>query len=268
MTWFPFWPLLGLLAVAALAPLAIALFGPPRARGRREADLALYRAQLAELEREKEAGRLDEAAHRAATVEVQRRLLTAPEDRSLAETGRGRWVLLGTLGAAPALALGLYLAGGIPQMPSAPYALRQEAAARDESVMGRLRERLGQLPPGSEQAREGWVLLGNAERSRGRLDAAADAYRRALLGRFDPELTAQLAQVLLEDGQAEEAGALLRAALPQAPQHIGLRFLAGLAEARAGRTESARAAWRALIADAPPEAPWRAMVERRMNELP
>lgn len=268
MTWFPFWPLLGLLAVAALAPFAVALLSPPRARGRREADLALYRAQLAELEREKEAGRLDEQAHRAATVEVQRRLLAAPEDSGPAAGRGGRWVLLGTLLAAPALAVGVYLYGGIPEMPSAPHNLRQEAATRDDEVVGRLRERLMQMPPGNEQAREGWVLLGNAERGRGNLAAAAEAYRRALLGRFDPELTSQLAQVLLEDGKVDEAGALLRAALPQAPQHVGLRFLAGLAEARAGRNESARAAWRALIADAPPEAPWRAMVERRLGELP
>jgi cytochrome c-type biogenesis protein CcmH len=268
VSWFPFWPLLGLLAVAALAPLAFTLFGPPRARGRREADLAHYRAQLAELEREKEAGRMDEAAHRAAVLEVQRRLLTAPEEKGLAATGRGRRVLLGTLVVVPALALGLYLRGGIPAMPSAPYAVRQEAAARDEAILGRLRERLMQMPAESEQAREGWVLLGNAERSRGRLEAAAEAYRRALAGRFDADLASQLAQVLLEDGRTEEAGALLRAALPQAPQHVGLRFLAGLAEARAGRNDSARAAWRALIADAPADAPWRGMVERRMSELP
>lgn len=268
MSWFPFWPLLGLLAVAALAPLVANLVNPAQARGRREADLALYRAQLAELEREREAGRLDEATHRGATIEVQRRLLAAPDERGPAAGGPGRRVLLGTVVAAPALALGLYLHGGIPEMPSVPYAARQEAAAREGQVLGELRDRLVRLPPNSDQARQGWALLANAERGRGELGAAAEAYRHALFGRFDPEVTGQLAQVLLEDGRTEEAGALLRAALPQAPQHIGLRFLAGLAEARAGRNESARAAWQALIAEAPPEAPWRAMVERRMNELP
>ena len=47
MSWFPFWPLLGLMAVAALLPLAAMLFRPAAARGRRDADLALYRAQIA-----------------------------------------------------------------------------------------------------------------------------------------------------------------------------------------------------------------------------
>jgi cytochrome c-type biogenesis protein CcmH len=47
-----------------------------------------------------------------------------------------------------------------------------------------------------------------------------------------------------------------------------LRFLAGLAEARAGRPENARAAWRALLAEAPPDAPWRPIVELQLNALP
>ncbi|MFC7475660.1 c-type cytochrome biogenesis protein CcmI [Dankookia sp. GCM10030260] len=268
MSWFPFWPLLGLLAVAALLPLAANIVAPARTRGRREADLALYHAQMAELERERTAGRLDEAAHRAATLEVQRRLLAAPAETGTASGSRSRWVLVGALIAVPALAIGLYLPAGIPEMPSATFAVRQQAAGRDEEVIGTLRARLAQLPPNSDQARDGWALLANAERSRGNLPAAADAYRRALIGKFDAELTAQLAQVLLEEDRTEEASRLLAAALPQAPRHIGLRFLTGLAEAKAGRNDGARAAWQALIADAPAEAPWRAMVERRMGELP
>lgn len=262
------WLALGLLAVAALLPLAATLRGPPRARGRREADLALYRAQLAELGREKEAGRLDEAAHRAAVLEVQRRLLAAPAETGLMEDRRSRWVLAAALVAVPALALGLYLRSGIPEMPSAPYALRHEITTRDDRLLDDLRARLAQLPPDSPQARDGWALLANAERGRGHLAAAAEAYRKALAAGFDADLTGQLAQVLLEEGRSEEARDLLAAALPRAPGHVGLRFLAGLAEAQAGRPESAKAAWRALLADAPPDAPWRAMVERRLSTLP
>jgi cytochrome c-type biogenesis protein CcmH len=268
VNWFPFWPLLGLLAVAVLLPLATVLFRPAATRGRREADLALYRAQMAELERERDAGRLDEAAHRAATLEVQRRLLTAPEEAG-ARTGTGaRFTIGALLVAVPGLALGVYLLSGMPAMPSATHALRQEIASRDNEMLDLLRTRLAALDPASEQAQEGYVLLGNAERSRGEFGRAAEAYRRALAGRFDAELTGQLAQVLLEDGKVEEAGRLLAAALPLAPQHVGLRFLTGLVEARAGRPENARSVWRALVADAPPEAPWRAMVERRMQDLP
>ena len=209
-------------------------------------------------------------------LEVQRRLLATPAE--IADTAaaapassaaRGGAVALGAgLVLVPVLAFGLYWLNGTPGMPSAPHALRQEVAARDEKLLAALRSRLVQMDPGTDGARQGWVLLGNAERSRGNLVAAAEAYGRALAGRFDPDLVGQLAQVLLEEDKVEEAARLLAAALPRAPGHVGLRFLTGLAEARAGRPEVARSTWRALVADAPPDAPWRMMVERRLADLP
>ena len=198
----------------------------------------------------------------------------------------GRWRTGGALAgpsvpgaSAPLAALALYLWHGAPGMPSAPYAERQAAlarmesergaaAAQEEALLARLREVLAQQDPRSERAREGYVMLGRAERSRGRLAEAAAAFTTALEARFDPDLAAQLAQVLLEADRGEEAARLLAGALAQAPQHVGLRFLSGLADARAGRNAEARAAWTALLADAPPDAPWRAMVERRMQDLP
>ena len=47
-----------------------------------------------------------------------------------------------------------------------------------------------------------------------------------------------------------------------------LRFLLGLADARAGRNDAARTAWQALLADAPANAPWREVVEARLRALP
>ncbi|TCZ66069.1 c-type cytochrome biogenesis protein CcmI [Roseicella aquatilis] len=262
MSWFPFWPLLGLLAVAALLPLAAALFGPPRARGRREADLALYRAQLAELERERDAGRLDEAEHRAAMLEVQRRLLTAPAEAGPAAGGRSRWALLGGLAAAPALALALYLPSGIPQMPSAPYAARQaaqrEAVAEEDRLLGELRNRLLQLPRGTARARDGWLMLANAERKLGRLDAAAEAFGRALEGQFAPDLARPLVLVLLADRHDAAATARDEAALAEARAMLaalpaestaapeGWMILAGGARER-GKLDLAAEAYRQVL---------------------
>jgi cytochrome c-type biogenesis protein CcmH len=266
------WLLAGALALAALLPLAFAVLRPAPARGRREADLALYRAQLAELERERVAGRLDEGGHAAAVLEVQRRLLAAPDiaagGAQVGPDDAGRAPLIAALVTVPFLAAGLYLASGSPGLPSAPFAERRDLAAQEEQLLALLRQRLAMADPTSEQARQGWALLGNAERGRGRAEAAAEAYARALAIRFDPDLAGQRAQVLLEAGRTEEASRFLADSLPRAPNHVGLRFLTGLAEARAGRPESARAMWRALVADAPPDAPWRAMVERRMQDLP
>jgi len=262
------WLWMLLLALLALAPLGWALWRPRAVRGRREADLALYRAQLAELDTDLAAGRLDAAGHAAAKLEVQRRLLATPEAASPAPPGRLTPRVLAPLLAVPVVALGIYAATGSPEMPSAPFSLRQERAERDEALLTQLRARLVQLPADSDQARQGWMLLGNAERNRGRLEPAAEAYRQALATRFDADATAQLAQVLLEDDKPAAAATLLAQALPQAPQHIGLRFLSGAAELAAGHTERARAVWQALVADSPEGAPWRAMVQRRLESLP
>ncbi len=262
------WLWMLLLALLALAPLGWALWRPRAARGRREADLALYRSQLAELDTDLAAGRLDPPSHAAARLEVQRRLLATPDTAAPAGGGGISPRLLAPVLAVPVLALGLYAATGTPDMPSAPFSLRQERAERDDALLAQLRARLAQLPPDSDQARQGWMLLGNAERNRDRLDAAAEAYRHALASRFDADATAQLAQVLLEQDKPEEAAALLAEALPRAPQHIGLRFLSGSAELAAGRADQAKAAWQALVAEAPEGAPWRAMVQRRLDSLP
>lgn len=263
------WILLALVALLALSPLAWAVLRPKAARGRREADIALYRAQLDELDRERDAGRMDEAAHRAARVEVQRRLIAAADQAEAeASAGRGPGALLVLLPLIAAAGLGLYLTRGTPGMPSAPYSLRAEAMARDEQILSALRARLGAMDPRSEQARQGWVLLGNAERSRGRAEAAIDAWRRAIEARFEASLAGDIAELELERGAPAEATPWITRALAETPNDPRLRFLAGLVEAESGRPANARALWQALLADTPADAPWRAMLERRLSALP
>jgi len=257
------------LALLALVPLAWVLWRPRAPRERGEADLALYRAQIAELDRERDAGRLDSGAHGAAMVEVQRRLLAAPRVSAPvvrpARLGRLLPVLIPLL---PAAAFGLYLWHGRPGLPDAPLQERQAEARADEAVMATLRQRLAQMPPGSEALRQGLVLLGGAERGRGNAAAAAEAWGRALAIRYDPALAADLIELQIERGQAEPAMALLTQALAVAPDQPRLRFLAGLAAARNGRVEAARETWTALLADAPADAPWKPLVERALAGLP
>lgn len=262
------WLLVGALALAAMLPLAIAVFRPARARGRAEADLALYRAQLAELDREREAGRLDAAAHAAATLEVQRRILAAPKEDSAHASRRSAALAAAALFLVPAAAIGLYLVRGVPDMPSAPYDLRRQQAEAEEQLLASLRERIAQVDPNGEPARQGMVLLGNAERNRGRVEQAVEAWTRALAIRFDPQLAGDLAELQIEQQNHAEATALLARALGNAPGDPRLRFLTGLAEARAGRAANARSVWQALLADAPRDAPWRAVVERQLQTLP
>jgi len=263
------WAVIAAVSALAVAPLLLSLWRRPPALGRRDAALALYRAQLADLERDRDAGRITEDAFAAARIEVQRRMLAVePEEDAPAARRGGAAVLAALLFLLPAGGLGLYLARGYPDLPGAPQAAREAAAAQEDSLLATLRARLEAMPQGTETARQGWILLGNAERGRGRMAAAADAYARALEIRLDAGTAGELVEALIDAGQNERAVEWIGRGLAEAPNDPRLRFLAGLMEARAGRVSNARAAWQALLAEAPRDAPWRDIVQRNLESLP
>ena len=229
--------LLGL-AAATLAPLAITLARGSRAHGRREAALALHRAQLAELGRDAAEGRLGAAEHDQAVLEVQRRMLAAAaaEDAAPRSAARGPLVLLLML--VPAMALALYLVNGDPGLPAAPLAERIAAAQRraqeEGKLVGELRAQLAAMAPNDSRARQGYVLLGRVELSLGDRPAAAAAWKRALAEGFDATLAAETAEV-----ETEIAG------------HV---------------TFASASLFRRALQAAAPDAPWRPMAERRLAE--
>ncbi len=228
------------LSALALIPLAFSLRQGVGARGRREAALALHRAQLAEVDRDFAEGRIAPAEHVGAVLEVQRRLLgaAAMADRPSGMTPRGPiWAALVLV---PVAALLLYASGGSPNLPSMPLKARIAAAQQElreeEAMLVRLRAVLATLDPHSEQAREGFVLLGGAEARMGDFGAAAAAWDEALAVRFDPTLAAEAAEAATQ---------------------------------AAGRvTDKAAALFERALAAAPRDAPWRPMAERRLAERP
>lgn len=229
------WLAILLLAAAALAPLLLVLRRQAEAKGGRDPALALHRAQLAELDRDMAEGRILPAEHATARLEVQRRLLAAAEGTELAANPGVRWPLFTTLGLVPMLALGLYLVRGVPSLPSpGPAAAARRQAAEEAALILQLRERLAAMDPATDQARQGYVLLGNVEESRGNDAAAAAAWRTALKDRFDATLAARTAE------------ATVRAA--------------------GGVSDSSAALFRRALAAAPPDAPWRAVAEQRLAE--
>jgi|SRR5579872_4445226 len=217
------WLAIAVLAAISLAPLAFSLLCGSAARGRREAAITLHRAQLAELNRDLADGRIAAAEHANAVLEVQRRLLTASANVEPALRDSSRSAVLYALFLLPLGAFALYLIGGNPGLPAAPLADRiaaaQERAAQEAALIAQLRQRLDALDPHSEQARQGYVLLGNAEASRGKLSEAADAWRTALASRFDPTIAVEAAEAITEtQGRVtDEAATLFRRALTEAP---------------------------------------------------
>lgn len=223
-------------AALCLTPLALLLSGRalPALEGSRSAAEALYRAELAELAAARARGEIDEAAFAAAEAEVGRRLIAAAGLSEPSWSAGGRGLLIAAALAIPVLALALYLPWGAPFLPAAPLAPRQAEAAREDALIGLLRDKLAHMDPTSPRTREGYILLGNAESGRGNAAAAAEAWGKALALGFDPLLAAETAEAM-----SEAAGQV---------------------------TPEAADLFRRALAAAPPEAPWRAMVEERLKQ--
>lgn len=236
MIWLAF---LGLSALA-LFPLVPAFRRPGRLRGRREAAIALHRAQLAELKRERAEERIGKSEYCAAKLEIERRLLAAAEETETA--GEPRRFPPGPLIAAavlvPFAALALYVPGGRPNLPAARLAARITAAkgqeAEAKSLVAALKAKLATLPLASAEARRGFLLLARVEFALGDLTQAAAAWRNALKSGFDPNIA-----VLAAETETIATG------------HVSAR---------------AAALFRRALAQAPPDASWRNLVEKRLAE--
>ena len=147
-------------ALALTAPLLFAFRRPPVAlRNRRDAALSLHRAQLAELQRERDEGRIGGAEYGQARLEVERRLLAADEVATLALGGDARPLLIATIIALPIAAFALYLPGSTPFVPSEPHAAWLARANSYAPYIAALRARIAELPPGSPDASQGEDLL-------------------------------------------------------------------------------------------------------------
>src|SRR3954467_13052960 len=126
------WVMLALMTAAAVL---VVLW--PLARGERKlrsgSDLAVYRDQLEEIQRDRAAGRIGDSEAEAAQVEVSRRLIAAADAEAaktastpaVATTRRRRVVAIAALVALPLGAAGIYLALGSPTLPDQPLAARR-----------------------------------------------------------------------------------------------------------------------------------------------
>jgi cytochrome c-type biogenesis protein CcmH len=233
------WLAAAILAGVALLPMLWSIGRTAAPRGRREAALAFHRAQLAELDLDLADGRIAAEEHAAAVQEVQRRALAAAAEGELVPARSARSPLLVACILVPLAGFALYIVGGSPDIPSVPLAQRIAAAkqrAREEmQLIDLLRQKLSTLDPHSDRARQGYVLLGNAEARMGRMQQAAGAWSIALNTRFDPTLAAEAAEALTE-----------------AAGHV---------------TDQAAVLFRRALAESPADAPWRPMVVKRLAEL-
>jgi cytochrome c-type biogenesis protein CcmH len=270
-----FWLVAALLTGLVAALLVPPLIGRVRIRASAgETGLAVYRAQLEELERDRERGLVGEAEAGALRTEIERRMLKLGSARAGADQGwrarPGAAVAAALL--LPGAALGLYLALGQPGLQGQSRAEIERTQAGADPQAAEVADLVGQLERRMAERPEdpvGWRLLANAQGGLGRWSQSAASYARAVAaGGGDAETLAAWAEALIFAAGgtvSPPAAEVLRRALQADPKEPRARYYQGLAKLQAGDTQGALALWRALAAEAPTDAPWAEFLNERIR---
>ncbi len=123
---------------------------------------------------------------------------------------------------------------------------------------------------GSFTRAEGWLRISDALAGHGNSEDAVNILQNAVR-RYpgDGQLWVGLGNALVEHahGLTPPAELAYRRAAEVAPGYPGPRFFHALALARSGDRAGAVTRWREMLADAPPDASWRPLVERGIAVL-
>jgi cytochrome c-type biogenesis protein CcmH len=265
------WFVLALMTAAAV----FAVLWPlgQRAPAPAGSDIEVYRDQLAEIDRDRANGLIGEGEAEAARVEVSRRLIAAADNVAAAQPGDGtrrrRLAALAGLVLLPLGAAGLYIVLGSPHLPGQPYAARQAPLEERsiESLVSRVETHLAANPDDGR----GWEVVSPVYMRLGRFEDAVKARRNVLrlLGSTAAR-EADLGEALTGAANGvvtTEAKAAFERALRLDPRDFRARYFAGLAAEQDGKDAQAAEIWRALLAQAPSDAPWAGLVRQSLARV-
>lgn len=261
MNQFALFAVLLIVVVSAfiLPPLWLGLRSTSKA-DRKEANLAIFRDQLAELAREKAEGSLAEADFEQARHELQRRLLEEVEPATTggaapaAMHGPSRKMAIVILVLLPILGLLGYGILGNPKAldPVQTAAPQQMTPEKINEMVTSLAEKLKANPDNIQ----GWLMLARSYKSMGRYDEAVEAYAKAEKAiNDDPDQLASYAETIAMangKGITGKAVQLVERALKIDPNHGHSLFLAGAAAMEAGDNKKGIAYWEALLPQVEP----------------
>lgn len=232
---------------------------------------SIYADQLRELSRDKERGLIADGEAEAARIELSRRLLRADQaaEAPVPAPPRGQFAaLLFALIIIPLIAVGTYLLVGSPNLADEPLAGRATEAPTDvAAIVKKVEAHLAVAPDDGR----GWDVIAPIYARLGRFDDAARAFGNAnrILGPT-AERESQLGEALAQakGGVVDpEASAAFQRALSLDPKNLRARFYIAIGLAQQGKRDDAVAAWTALIADAPKDAPWLPVAEQQRSAL-
>ena len=269
--WFVFALMTAAASFAVLWPLGRR--GQPHSGG---SEAAVYRDQLAEIDRDVASGLLGSSEADTARIEISRRLLAAADaqrDPPPPASSNLKWrraVAVVALVGLPIVAIAIYLPLGSPLLGDFPLAQRDRtpvAAQPLDSLVAQVEAHLEKDPTDGR----GWSVLAPVLARLGRYDEAVRAYRNSITFNGDSgERPADLGEaiagaaggVVTADAKAEfERAIALSAGAAKA------NYFLGLAAEQDGRSSEAASIWRAMLAKAPPDAPWRPLVQAALARV-
>ncbi len=271
------WPIFALMTLAAV----FAVWWPLARRQksiRSGSDVAVYRDQLDEIDRDEAASLIGGVEAEAARVEVSRRLIAAAEAAkavaAVAEpvpASRYRWATLGAAILLLPLGAGVtYLSLGSPNL--APVSMNAEVSGQQlpEGIEQTVAEVEKYLVANPKNGR-GWELLAPVYLRLGRFDDAVKARRNAL-EIFGPD-AARLgdlgeAIIMASNGVVTpEAKSLFVRANAADPEDVMAQYYLGLSAKQEGRRDEAVKRWTALISGAREGAEWLPMVKNALARV-
>jgi cytochrome c-type biogenesis protein CcmH len=269
MLWFVMALMTAAAIFAVLWPLA------RRSPLRSGSDVAVYRDQLDEIERDRVAGLIGGGEAEAARIEVSRRLIAAadavapalPQDRT---SGRRRVAALAALILLPLGAASLYLSLGSPGLTNQPLEARRALPPGQSPIMELVARIEAHLEQNPEDGR-GWEVLAPVYMRLGRYDDAVRA-RRNVLRLLGPTAAreADLGEAITgaQNGiVTAEAKAAFDRAVGLDPGDVRARYFLGLAAEQDGRPKEAAEVWRKLLAEASSDAAWAGFVRESLARV-
>jgi cytochrome c-type biogenesis protein CcmH len=262
------WFVFALMTAAAIFAVLLPL-GLSKAAKTGGNEAAVYRDQLAEIDRDAATGLVGPAEAEAARVEIGRRLLAVADQMRVPPTKpnmrRGAAVL--ALLGLPLLALAVYLPLGSPGLADFPLAERTRAADAAqplESLVAQVEQHLEKNPTDGR----GWNVLAPVLLRLGHYDDAVRAFRNSITYNGESALRrSDLGEAIAAAAggvvTAEARGEFERALALDADDAKAHYFL-GLAAEQDGRKEEAASIWRAMLEKAPSDAPWRPLVQEAL----
>jgi len=234
---------------------------------------SVYRDQLAEIDRDLAGGSIGAAEADAARVEISRRLLAVsvrPPPLAQPSSGLRRAIAIVALAGLPLIAVALYLPLGSPQLGDFPLAARSQAPDGKQPLVNLVAQVEAHLEKNPTDGR-GWTVLAPVLERLGRFDDAVRAWRNSITYAGDSsERRADLGEALTAAAGGVvtgEAKAEFERSLAMNADEIKASYFLGLAAEQDGRTGDAASIWKAMLAKAPPDAPWRQLVQAAITRV-